>query len=486
MIADKDLLSIQQARILAENAFCAQSKLAAFPQEKLDGILEHIVRAVEPHLQALAVMEQEETHYGRHDDKWTVTRFLCSALPDAIRPLRCVGVLDRNPAAGTLDIGVPLGVIAALCPVTSPVAAAICKTLLAVKSGNAIIFSPHPRALASMGRVLDIMIEAAESHGLPKGCLSYLKTVTASGTRELMRHSAVSLLLVTGVPGMLPEAESAGKPLIYGGAGNGPAFVERSANIPQAVSDIIRSKSFDHGIAPAAEHSLVVDACIDARVRAELLRHGAFIMSDEESLRLAGFFFSPDGRRKKDAIGVPAGVLARRAGIAVPDQTLVLVAPRRYVSESDPYARELLAPVLAYYVEDDWRQACEKCLELLMHERNAHTLAIHSADEEVIMQFALKKPVARLLVNTPAALGALGMTTGLFPAITLGSGCTGAGITSDNLSPLHLVYIRKVGYGARSATKERGPASAGNAAAEGTQALEKVLRAALQAMQRQK
>lgn len=450
MIVDNDLLSIQQARILAENAFQAQKKLATFPQEKLDEIVKSVAEAVAEHLQGLAVLSHDETDYGRWEDKYVKNQFVCSNTRRHLWGMRCVGVIAEDSKKQITDIGVPMGVIVALCPVTSPVSTTIHNTLIAIKSGNAIIFSPHPRAEKSMSKVLDIMIEAATAKGLPEGCLAYLKPISKSGARELMNHQNTSLILMSGVPGMLPEAKASGKPVIYGGTGNGPAFIERTADIDQAVKDIIASKTFDYGIAPSAEQSVVVDACISPEVKRAFQKHGAYFMSEEDSLRLAEMFFTPDGRRRSGMVGVSAERLARRAGISVPVGVKLLVADRRYVSESDPYSRELLAPVLAYYEEDDWMHACEKCIELLLHERNAHTLVIHSRDEDVIRQFALKKPVGRLLVNTPATFGGMGATTNLFPSMTLGSGSAGNGITADNVSPMNLIYTRKVGYGVRT------------------------------------
>ncbi len=449
MIVDNDLLSIQQARILAEDAFAAQKKLAAFSQEQLDAIVECVADAVESEAEALAVLSYEETDYGRWQDKVVKNRFVCRYVREQLRGMRCVGVIGENPEKRMLDIGVPVGVIAALCPVTSPVATTVHNTLLAIKSGNAIIFAPHPRAMKSIGRVLEVMTQAAESCGLPKGCIAALRTVTKSGTRELMNHAATSLVMVTGVPGMLQDALGAKKPVIYGGTGNGPAFIERSADIGQAVRDVIASKTFDNGIAPSAEQSLVVDSCISQEVKRALVENGAYFMSEEESHQLMALFFCPDGRRKPGTVGLPASVLAKRAGITVPGDVTVLIAERKYVSAADPYSRELLAPVLGYYTEDDWEHACEKCIELLLHERNAHTLVIHSKNEEVIRLFALKKPVGRLLVNTPAAFGGIGATTNLFPSMILGSGSAGYGITSENVSPMQLIYTRKVGYGVR-------------------------------------
>lgn len=449
-IIDNDLLSIQESRILIENAREAQKLLANFSQQKLDEIVERMAEEVGKSVTELAKLSQEETDYGKWQDKLIKNRFVCEELPKKLRGMLCVGIIEEDEVNKTMDVGVPVGVIVALSPATSPVSTTIYKALIAIKSGNAIVFSPHPRAKKVIGKVLDIMIRAAEGYGLPEGALSYLHTVTAAGTKELINHKETSLIMNTGVPGMLTEAYGSGKPVVYGGAGNGPAFIERTANIKQAVRDIIASKTFDNGIVSAAEQSIVVDSCISEEVKREMKNEGVYFMSVEEAERLGSLLFHPDGAIDSELVGKSAMFLAKRAGISVPSNTLVLVSEQKYVFSNNPYSKEKLCPVLAYYVEDDWMHACEKCIELLLSERNGHTLVIHSKDEEVIRQFALKKPVGRVLVNTPAVFGSMGSTTNLFPALTLGSGSAGKGMTSDNVSPMNLIYIRKVGYGVRT------------------------------------
>lgn len=448
-IIDHDLLSIQEARILAENAYEAQKTLAAFPQEKLDEIVERMAEAVSKHTKELAIMSSDETDYGKWQDKYIKNRFACEYVPAKLRGMKCVGIIGRNDKQKIMDVGVPMGVIAGLCPATSPVSTSIYTALVAVKSGNAVVFSPHPRARNTIAKTLDIMIQAAEGYGLPEGAVSYLHTVTPSGTKELMNHKATSLIINSGVPAMLDAAYSSGKPVIYGGTGNGPAFIERTADIHQAVQDIIASKTFDNGVVSAAEQSIVVDSCIAGDVKAELQAAGGWFMSETEADKLGKMFYYPDGSANPEMVGRTAEELAAMAGFTVPAGTRVLISPQKYVSEKNPYSREKLCPVLAYYIEDDWMHACEKCIELLLSERNGHTLVIHSKDEEVIKQFALKKPVGRMLVNTPAVFGSMGATSNLFPAMILGSGSAGQGITSDNVSPMNLIYIRKVGYGVR-------------------------------------
>ncbi len=449
-IIDNDLLSIQEARILAEDAREAQKKLASFPQEKLDAIVACMAKEIDKHAAELARLSYEETDYGIWQDKYIKNRFVCEYLMNGLSGMRCIGIIKEDQTNKTMDVGVPIGVIVALCPATSPVSTTIYKTLIAVKSGNAIIFSPHPRAKDTISRTLDILIKTAEENGLPEGALAYLHTVTQSGTTELMNHPVTSLVMNTGVPGMLKAAHRSGKPVIYGGAGNGPAFIERTADIKQAVKDIIDSKTFDNGIVSAAEQSIVVDGCIADEVKRELQNNGAYFMTEEESQKLGALLFLTDGRLDSEMVGKSAQELAKRAGFYVSSNVVLLLSEQKYVFDTNPYSKEKLCPVLAYYIEDDWMHACEKCIELLLTEGNGHTLVIHSKDDDVIRQFILKKPVGRVLVNTPATFGSMGATTNLFPAMTLGSGSAGEGITSDNVSPMNLIYVRKVGYGVRN------------------------------------
>lgn len=449
-IIDNDLLSIQESRILVENAREAQRKLATFSQDKLDEIVERMFEEIEKHISELAIMSNDETDYGKWEDKCIKNYFVCKYLRNRIKGMKCVGIINEDKENKTMDVGVPMGVIIALSPSTSPVSTTIYKTLIAIKSGNSIVFSPHPRAKNTISRTLDILIPVAKQYGLPEGAIAYLHNVTTSGTLQLMNHKDTSLIINTGVPSLLDEAYKSGKPVIYGGSGNGPAFIERTADIKQAIKDIIHSKTFDNGVVSAAEQSIVVDSCIESEVKRELEENGAYFMSEEEAKKVGLLFSIGNGSNEQDIVGKSAKEIAKRAGFNVPNDIKLLISKQKYVSQNNHYLREKLCPVIDYYIEDDWMHACEKCIELLLSERHGHTLVIHSRDEEVIRQFALKKPVGRVLVNTPGALGSMGATTNLFPSMTLGSGSAGQGMTSDNVSPHNLIYIRKVGYGVRA------------------------------------
>lgn len=446
---DNDLLSVQEARILVENAREAQRTLATFPQEKLDKIVGRMAAEAYKHAKELAIMSQEETGFGKWQDKLVKNVFASDFLYERLKDTKVVGIIAEDKEKKTMDIGVPVGVIVALPPATNPVSTTIYKALIAIKSGNAIIFSPHPKAKKTIAKVLDILIQAAEESGLPSGAIGYLHTLAVDGTVALMNHKDTALILITGVPKLVKAAYSSGKPTIYGGPGNGPAFIERSADIKKAVADIIASRTFDNGIVSASEQSIVAEECIAEEVRQELKRKGAYFLSTLEAEQLSKYFFRRDGSINPELVGKSALELAQRIGLRVPEDTKVLISEQKYVSATNPYAREKLCPVLAFFVEKDWLNACEKCIELLVNEGMGHTLVIHSKNEQVIREFALKKPVSRVLVNTPSSLGGIGATTNLFPALTLGCGAAGGGYTSDNVTPMNLINIRKVGYGVR-------------------------------------
>lgn len=454
-IFDNDLFSIQEARILAEKAKEAQKVLATYPQRTLNKIVKAMATEVLKHIKDLAILSADETDYGKWQDKYIKNKFICENVLKEIENINCVGIIKNDKEKKILDIGIPVGVIVALCPVTSPVSTVIYKTLIAIKSGNAIIFSPHPRARNVISKTLEILKNAGAEAGLPEDALSYIHTITKSGTRELINHPKVSMIMNTGIMSFLKDCYRTGKPLIFGGVGSGPAFVERTANLEEAAENIILSKSFDNGIVSAAEQSVVVDIVIEEKFREQFIKKGAYFMTKEESEKLAKIIYRENGSLNPMSVGKSPQLLAKRAGFEIDENIKILVSEQKYVSDSNPYSKEKLCPVLAYYVEEDWQNACEKCIELLLTERYGHTLVIHSNDPFVVEQFALKKPVGRMLVNTSATYGSMGATTNLFPAMTLGSGSAGKGITSDNVSPMNLVYIRKVGYGVKSTNEIR-------------------------------
>ncbi|MBN6353394.1 acetaldehyde dehydrogenase (acetylating) [Providencia rettgeri] len=454
---DKDLQSRQLARELVRNAKQAQKEFATFSQEKIDSIVKHIAIESALHAEELAKMANEETGFGKWQDKVLKNTFASMRVYEHIKDLKTVGIINDDKVNKVMDVGVPLGVITALVPSTNPTSTIIYKTLIALKAGNAIVFSPHPNAKACSFRTLEIVKKAALEAGAPAGIVDAVTMLTLEATKELIHSKDVSLILATGGEGMVRAAYASGTPTISGGPGNGPAFIERSANIKQAVSDIITSKTFDNGVICASEQSIIVERCIYNEVHRELLAQGAYFMNEEEAKRMASMLLRANGTINPEVVGKDAITLSQRAGFAVPANTRVLIALQDTVSPKNPYSREKLCPILGMYIEEDWQSACHRVVDLLTNEGLGHTLVIHTQNEDVIRQFSLEKPVNRILINTPAALGGIGATTNITPALTLGCGAVGGGSSSDNVGPMNLLNIRKVGYGVRSIEDLRQP-----------------------------
>ena len=443
---DKDLAARQEARDLAKQAEKAQFLLREFPQEKLDAIVEAIAKAFSAAAPELAELAVRETGFGNVEDKITKNRFASETVANAVRGMKTVGVLKESAEDKLWEVGVPVGLIAAIVPSTNPTSTVCYKAIIAIKSGNAIVFSPHPKAADCTLRAARILAAAAEKAGAPAGCIGCLSMASMAGCQELMAVPEVKLILATGGPAMVRSAYSSGKPAIGVGAGNGPAYIHKSADVAHAVACIARSKSFDYGTVCASEQSIVVEASMEKAVREEAKKQGFYFMSTEEAGRLAKLLFKPNGTLNPEIVGKPAEKLAQMAGFSVPRGTKILVAREQEAGPTRPYSMEKLCPVLAFFVMDSEDAVLAKAIEVLHHEGSGHTFAIHAKDEAVVRKFALQIPVSRFLVNTPAALGGIGATTGLFPALTLGCGAVGGSSSSNNISPLDLINIRRVAW----------------------------------------
>ena len=442
---DRDLASVQEARDLVGRAHEAQRAFAHATQAETDRVVEAIGRAASAAAERLARLAVDETGMGRYEDKVLKNRFASDDVLRYILPLKTVGVIRDLPEIGVQELAVPMGVVVALIPTTNPTSTAIYKTLISVKGRNAIVMSPHPRATRCIGQAAGIMAEAAEQAGAPRDLVLSLGEPTLEGTQELMRHRRTAVILATGGSDMVRAAYSSGRPAFGVGPGNVPAIVERTADVAKAARDIVNGKSFDCGVLCSAENSVIADAPVDAELRRELARQGAHFVTGDDRARLQRAMQDPrTGGISHEIVGQEAETIARRAGIAVPAGTRVLVAECREVGRGEFFSREKLSPVLAYYVEDGWERCCERSIELLTYGGVGHSLSIHSRDERVIQRFFEEKPAFRILVNTMAAMGAVGYTTGLAPAMTLGPGTLGGSSTSDNVSALHLVNIKRL------------------------------------------
>ena len=457
---DKDLRSIQEVRDLLTQAKRAQNALAGMSQEDLDRITAAISAAGAEHAARLAAMAVEETGFGKKEDKEIKNRFAAVTLYEAIRDQKTHGILHEDKEHRTVDIGVPVGVVAGLVPSTNPTSTVIYKAMICLKAGNPIIFSPHPSAVGCIMETVKVIRQAAERAGAPTGSISCISTPTLEATNALMGHPTTRLILATGGAAMVRAAYSSGTPAIGVGAGNGPAYIHHTANVDLAVKRILDSKTFDNGTICASEQSIIMEQRMEPAVKAALRAQGAYLLDEEETKQLSRFILRPNGTMNPAIVGKSVETVAKLAGLTrVPKDARVLVARETGVGKGHPYSSEKLGLILACYVEPDEEAVLRRCIEILEWEGAGHTFAIHTEDESVAKRFGAAVPASRVLVNTPASLGGIGATTCLFPALTLGCGAVGGSSSSNNIGPLDLINIKRVAWGVKELEELRGHAS---------------------------
>jgi acetaldehyde dehydrogenase (acetylating) len=462
---DKDLRSISEARTLARAARQAQPQLAELSQEQIDRIVGAMAEAATQHADALAALAVEETGFGVVADKVQKNLFASRQVYEFIRPMRTVGVVGRNDEKKIVEIAEPFGVVAAIVPSTNPTSTAIYKVLIALKARCPIVISPHPSATRCIIRAVEVLADAAAANGAPAGSIGWMTTVTLEGTQELMKHRDVAVILATGGMGLVRAAYSAGKPAYGVGPGNAPCYIERTADLRKAAADIVLGKTFDYGVLCSSPNSVVIDTAIAEEGRREFEAEGAYFLNSAEIEQLARVLVTPQRLPNPALVGKSAMFVAEQAAIKAPDGRSVLIAPLAGVGREYPLSIEKLCPVLSWYVVADWREGCERCIQILRYGGMGHTMSVHSRNDEVILQFGLKKPAFRICVNTPTTHGSIGMTTGLDPAMTLGCGGWGGNITSDNISPKHLLNIKRLAYELRPARAAQSRPTAAGAAA---------------------
>ncbi|MDR2785725.1 MAG: acetaldehyde dehydrogenase (acetylating) [Treponema sp.] len=444
---DIDLISVQEARDLVNLAVKAQCAYQEYDQAAVDRVVAAVARATAAEAEPLAKLAHEETGFGKWEDKVLKNLFASKNVYEYIKDLKTVGIINENKAAGIIEVGVPVGVVAGLIPSTNPTSTTIFKSLIALKAGCAIVFSPHPSAKNAINAAVNCIRAALEGAGAFPDLVSVLPTPTKEATDALMRHKNTALILATGGNAMVQAAYSSGNPAIGVGPGNGPSFIERSADIPLAVKRIFDSKTFDNGTICASEQSIITEQCIRKEVMEEVQKQGGYFLPPGDSEKVEKILMGPAGTMNARLVGRPVEFIAKTAGISIPRGTRVLLGEETRVGPRYPYSKEKLMPVLGFYVEENWERACERCIEILKAEGAGHTMSIHSRDEKVIREFGLKKPVSRLIVNSPAAIAAIGATTSLVPSLTLGCGAVGGNASSDNIGPLHLINVRRIAYG---------------------------------------
>lgn len=446
---DKDLLSVQEVRTLVEKARLAQEELGTKTQEEVDTLVRSIAGAGVRNAQRLAKMACEETGFGIEADKTIKNIFASKGVYDFIKPMRTVGELSYDPQKKIRKIAVPVGVVAALVPSTNPTSTALYKAQIAIKAGNAIVFSPHPNARNCILETVKVIRQAIAEAGGNEELVSCITIPTVQATDNLLRHPAVSLILATGGSAMVRAAYSSGTPAIGVGPGNGPSYIERTADVKQAVKRIMDSKTFDNGTICASEQSIICEEDKKREIQEEMERQGAYFLNAEQRRKLGGFILRPNGTMNPMIVGRSARDIARLANIDVPQDARVLVAEEDGVGREHPYSNEKLAPILAFYTGADYREICDTCCKILHYEGAGHTFSIHTRDEKMVEYFAKRVPVSRVLVNTCGSLGGIGGSTGLTPALTLGCGAVGGSATSENVGPFHLLNIRYVAEGLR-------------------------------------
>jgi acetaldehyde dehydrogenase (acetylating) len=447
MSSDKDLKSIEQARELVERAYEAQKALGAFAQERVDEIVGAMARAALEDAHRLGEMAHLETGYGSAVDKAAKNRFSAEQIYNFIKPMRTVGVLRQTDSI--IEVASPRGVVAAIIPSTNPTSTAIFKILISIKARDAVVLSPHPSAINCINETSRVMREAGEAAGLPAGAIGCMTIATIEGTQELMKHKRTAVILATGGIGLVRAAYSSGKPAFGVGPGNVPAMIERSANVTKAVRDILTGKCFDNGTICSSEQAIVVERLIDSQVRERLAAEGAYFLSKEHQQALTKVVVTATNTLNPKIVGKTPKVIAEMAGITIPEGTRAIICELSGVGRDYPLSMEKLSPILAYYVVDNLEEGCERCAQILRYGGMGHTASIHTESRDAAREYGIRMPASRVIVNSPSTHGAIGFTTDLEPSMTLGCGSWGGNVTSDNISPRHLVDIKRIAFETR-------------------------------------
>ncbi|HJV30659.1 MAG TPA: acetaldehyde dehydrogenase (acetylating) [Bacillales bacterium] len=442
---DYDLRSIQESRSLAHLGKVATDKIADYTEEQIDKILCNMVKVAVENEVLLAKMAVEETGFGNVEDKTFKNHLASIILYESIKNLKTIGVVSEDKEKKIMEIAEPVGLVMGIIPSTNPTSTTIFKAMIAIKSRNAIVFSPHPSAAKCTLKAAELMNNAAEAAGAPLNIIGCMSMPTMEGTNYLMKCKEVKMIIATGGPGLVKAAYSSGKPALGVGAGNTPAYIEKTADVKKAVENIFASKTFDYGTICASEQSIIVELDNRDQVIDEIKKQGGYFMSPEETRKVSQLLFTDKHAMNAKFVGRAPKVIANAAGISIPEGTKILLGEQLGVGPNYPLSYEKLTTVLGFYIVKDWQEASELCTELLRHGPG-HTLSIHTEDKDILMNFA-KKPAARILVNTGSTQGAVGASTGLIPSLTLGVGTWGGSSVSGNVSPMQLINIKSIAYG---------------------------------------
>ncbi len=431
---------------LVKKANVAMEEMLKLDQEKIDKIVQSMAKAgLDKHME-LAKMAVDETNMGIFEDKVTKNIFATEYIYNSIKYEKTVGVVEENDGEGYMAVAEPIGVIAGVTPVTNPTSTTMFKALISIKSRNPIIFSFHPSAQKCSVQAAKILRDAAIKEGAPKDCIQWIETPSLEASNELMKHKGISMILATGGPGMVKSAYSSGKPALGVGPGNVPCFIERSADINQAVNDLIVSKSFDNGMICASEQAVIIEDEIYEDVVSIMKNNKCYFVNNEEKELLENTVINKDTKMlNAKIVGKSAYTIAQMSGFEVPKDTKILVAEINGVGEDYPLSKEKLSPVLACIKVKNADEGIDKCVEMTEFGGLGHSACIHSNNDNIILKFSDKVKTGRLLINTPSSQGAIG---GIYnvntPSLTLGCGSMGNNSTTDNISAHNLINLKKV------------------------------------------
>ena len=454
MLHDQDLLSVQEVRSKVDLAYAAWTIYKNFSQEQVDAVVEAMAAAGRAAAQELAELAVRETGMGNVPDKIAKNLLNSDLLPRKIRSMKTVGILRELPEEKVIEIGVPVGVVAAILPTTNPTSTAIYKTIISLKGGNAVVISPHPRAKECTCRTAELLYAAACQAGAPENIIQCITNPTLEATNALMRHPKTGVILSTGGSGIVRAAYSSGKPAFGVGPGNVPVFIDVHADVPDAVAKAVEGKAFDYGTVCSSEQAIVAERSLRDTILAELKKNGAYLLSAEERGKLERVLFKPGTAQiSAECVGQSSQKIAEIAGISVPAGARILVAEIEGVGRQHLFSAEKLSPVLAVYFPDTYAGCLEACEKIIHFGGLGHTCVIFSNDEARVREFGLKMPAFRVLVNTPSPHGSTGITTNVLPSMTLGCGAMAGNITSDNVGPLHLINIKRIAWAVRTAAE---------------------------------
>ncbi len=449
MLQDNDLLSIQEVRAKVDKAWNAWQSYRSFNQQQVDTIVEAMAFAARGAALRLAEMAVEETGYGRVKDKVAKNMLAADLLPRRMQGMKTIGIIRELPDERVVEIAEPVGVVAAILPTTNPTSTAIYKTLIALKAGNAIVHSPHPRAKACSCATIDVLSRAATAAGAPEGLIQCVTHATMEGTHELMRHKHTAVILSTGGSGIVKAAYSSGKPAYGVGPGNVPVLVDTTANVSDSVTKILSGKTFDFGTLCSSEQTLVAEKKLREPILAALTSQGAHLCDASQTTALGKLLFRHGTTVNADCVGQDPRKIAQMAGFSVADSTTVLIAELGGIGAGHPLSAEKLSPVLSLYFVDDFNKAVEACQAILRFGGLGHTCGIYTEDEAKAREYGRRMPAFRVLVNTPTPQGSTGITTNVFPAMTLGCGAMAGNSTGDNVTPLHLINTKRLAWAVR-------------------------------------